>query len=483
MDAGRSVATPTTPETSLIRSVVKQSSLKKSLRLGEEVIRAILLFCGVISIFTTIGIVYVLGSEALLFFGSNAFVTATAPVVDETQFVTLTENVGTDETVISVAFDGSRVPFSDRQYIQIDGEVMRVEARGQRTITVERGTDGTSAAEHSADATIYGMVNMQIKPQNALTPEDTVIQLEPTFGREFEVGDVIQLDLEIMRVAVVSPDSITVERGYDDTTPAAHEANEASILLADVATLGEFLTGTSWQPQIGDFGIWPLLLATLLTSTIGLTVAIPLGLGAAIFLSEYAPRNVRNTLKPILEVLAGIPTVVFGFFALTFVSPSLRGIFGDQVQFQNLLSAGLVLGVLLIPYVSSFSEDALSAVPRALREASYALGATKLETTVKIVLPAAVSGISAAIILAASRAVGETMIVALAAGSGPNFTFNLFEGAETMTGHIARISGGDLSYNSIDYNSIFSIGLMLFFLTFVLNLISQYVTNRFRERY
>jgi phosphate transport system permease protein len=213
-------------------------------------------------------------------------------------------------------------------------------------------------------------------------------------------------------------------------------------------------------------------------------VAIPLGIGVAIYLSEYASTRVRNTLKPILEVLAGIPTIVYGYFALTFMTPLLRAIFGqDVVQIYNTASAGLVMGILILPLISSMTEDALSAVPRALREAAYGLGATRLETAIKVVVPAAISGISAAVIVGISRAIGETMIVAVAAGAGPNFTFNPFEGAETMTGHIVRISGGDLSYDSIDYNSIFSIGLMLFLITLALNIISQQIVRRFREVY
>jgi phosphate transport system permease protein len=207
-------------------------------------------------------------------------------------------------------------------------------------------------------------------------------------------------------------------------------------------------------------------------------------LSIAIYLSEYADDKVRNTLKPTLEILAGIPTVVYGYFALTMMTPLLRSIFGqDTVEIYNTASAGIVIGILIIPLVSSMSEDALHAVPHSLREAAYGLGATKLETAIKIVVPAAISGIAAAFIVAASRAVGETMIVALAAGAGPLFTFNPFEGAETMTGHIVRISGGDLSYNSIDYNSLFAIGLLLFFMTLGLNVFSQYIVNRFREEY
>ncbi len=249
-------------------------------------------------------------------------------------------------------------------------------------------------------------------------------------------------------------------------------------------SLAEFFTSTKWQPQNGEFGVLPLLNATLITSFIAMLVALPLGLGVAIYLSEYASSRARGILKPVLEILAGIPTVVYGYFALTFMTPLLRSIFGqDIVRFYNMASAGLVMGILIIPLVASMSEDALSAVPRSLREGAYGLGATKLEVAVRVVVPAALSGIAAAFIVAISRAVGETMIVALASGAGPAFTFNPFESAETITGHIVRISGGDLSYDSIDYNSIFILGLLLFLVTLALNIISRVVVQRFREVY
>lgn len=241
---------------------------------------------------------------------------------------------------------------------------------------------------------------------------------------------------------------------------------------------------TVWQPGIGQFGIWALISATLTTSFIAITISLPLGLSAAIYLSEYASPRARSILKPVLEILAGIPTVVYGYFALLFVTPILQNIFGNEnIQVYNMLSAGLVMGIMILPLISSMSEDALSAVPRSLREAAYAMGATKIESSLQVVLPAALSGIGAALIVGISRAVGETMIVAVASGAGPNFTFNPLQAAETMTGHIARISGGDLSYNSIDYTSLFAIALMLFVVTLVLNLISQWIVNRFRERY
>jgi phosphate transport system permease protein len=284
-----------------------------------------------------------------------------------------------------------------------------------------------------------------------------------------------------------------VQRGYEGTIPTAYPASSV-IETGSKVSLWEFFTGTVWQPAIGEFGILPLVYGTLATSIIAILVALPMGLGAAIYLSEYAPEHIRKSVKPILEILAGIPTVVYGYFALSFMTPFLQGIFGESVvQIYNSSSPGIVIGILLIPLISSMGEDALSAVPRALREASYGLGATKLETTMKVVIPAALSGILAAFIIAVSRAIGETMIVAIAAGAGPqNSIPNLlgsrgagiiFEPAETMTGHIARISGGDLSYASIDYSSIFAIGLMLFAITFILNIINNAIIRRFREAY
>jgi len=258
----------------------------------------------------------------------------------------------------------------------------------------------------------------------------------------------------------------------------------ARLFLDGSIGIVEFLTSTDWNPAIGQFGILPLLNATLMTSFFAMLVALPFGLGSAIYLSEYAAPRVRSTLKPILEILAGIPTVVYGFFAYTFITPILRDIFGrDTINQLNTLSAGLVMGIMILPLVASISEDALSAVPRSLREASFGLGATRFETSIKVVVPAALSGIVAAFILAVSRAVGETMIVAIAAGSGSNFTFNPGEAAETITGYIVRISRGDVSYGTPDYQSIFALGLVLFLVTLALNIFSRTVVNLFREEY
>jgi phosphate transport system permease protein len=276
-----------------------------------------------------------------------------------------------------------------------------------------------------------------------------------------------------------------------------YELGKESLLFFadDRVSIGGFLTGTVWQPQAGSFGIWALILSTVLIAVIAMLVALPVGLASAIYLSEYASERVRGILKPVLEVLVGVPTVVYGFFALTFKTPLLRSVFGENVvQFFNVASAGIVVGILVVPLVSSLAEDALHAVPMSLREAAYGLGASKLEVSTRIVVPAALSGVGAAFVVAMSRAVGETMVVALAAGAAPRnfrlgedslfgYILNPFIGGEAMTGHIVRISSGDLSYNTIDYNSIFAIGLTLFLMTLGLNVLSRRIVRRFREAY
>jgi len=384
-------------------------TLRKKRRWGETIIQVSLFICGMLSIFTTVAIVFILVSESVNFFtrqqweNTNKRITA---VVDET------------------------------------------------AVQIETGASGAAISE----------------------------------------GDVIRLGEEIMVVTGVDGGIILVERGAQETTAVPHQPGAELFRGRRVNPLA-IITTTKWAPQLNQFGIWPLLLATLMVSTIAMFVALPLGLATAIYLSEYASERVRGTLKPLLEILAGIPTVVFGYFALTFVTPLIRAIFGvDSVQIFNVLSAGIVVGILIIPLVSSMSEDALHAVPRALREAAYGLGATRLETSLRIVVPAALSGITAAFVVSISRAVGETMIVAIAAGSGPknfelgkdglfSYVLNPLLSAETMTGHIVRISGGDLSYDSIDYNSLFAIGLMLFVMTLLLNIVARRFVARYREVY
>ncbi len=246
----------------------------------------------------------------------------------------------------------------------------------------------------------------------------------------------------------------------------------------------EFLTGTEWTPLFAtqQFGVLPLLLGTTVVSAIALAVAVPCGLLAAIYLSEYAPERLRRVVKPVLEILAGVPTVVYGYFALTFVTPALQAWLPGLSGF-NALSPGLVMGLMILPLVSSLSEDAMRAVPRGLREGAYALGATRMQTAWQIVVPAAFSGITAAVILAASRAIGETMIVAIAAGQQPRLTANPFVPIETMTAYIVQVSLGDTPQGTLEYRTIFAVGMLLFVMTFALNLLSTWLRNRFREEY
>ena len=246
----------------------------------------------------------------------------------------------------------------------------------------------------------------------------------------------------------------------------------------------EFLTGTEWTPLFANqrFGVLPLVVGTMLVSAIAMVVALPMGLLAAVYLSEYSPSGVRRVVKPVLEILAGVPTVVYGYFALTFVTPLLQR-FIPQLSGFNALSPGLVMGLMILPLVSSLSEDAMRAVPRGLREGSYALGATRMQTALRVVVPAAFSGITAAFILAVSRAVGETMIVAIAAGQQPRLTGNPFVPIETMTAYIVQVSLGDTPQGTIEYRTIFAVGMLLFLMTFGLNLISTWLRERFREEY
>jgi phosphate transport system permease protein len=246
----------------------------------------------------------------------------------------------------------------------------------------------------------------------------------------------------------------------------------------------EFLTSTQWTPLFYEkhYGILPLLIGTLVTSAIAVIVAVPIGLTIAIYLSEYAHPKISLILKPLLEILAAIPTVIYGFFALVFITPLLQNIFPSTGTF-NALSAGIVMGIMIIPYVTSLSEDALRSLPSSLRESAYALGSTRLQTSFKVVLPAASSGIIVSIILAVSRAIGETMIVAIAAGQQPRVAINPLDSMETISTYIVQVSMGDVSQNTLEYQSIFAAGMMLFLLTFLLNNISLFVKRKFVNRY
>jgi phosphate transport system permease protein len=249
-------------------------------------------------------------------------------------------------------------------------------------------------------------------------------------------------------------------------------------------SLVEFLTEREWTPlfAVKKFGIWPLVSATVLTSLIALLIAVPLGLVAATYLSEFASPRVRGIVKPALEVLAGVPTVVYGFFALLYLTPILQAVIPGMSTF-NSLSAGIVMGIMIVPLVSSLAEDAMNSVPNSLREAAYGLGATRFEAATGVVVPAALSGITAAVILALSRAVGETMIVAIAAGQNPTLTFDPRVPVETMTAFIVQVSLGDTPAGSLSYRTIFAVGTTLFILTFIMNACSHWFVRKFRQAY
>lgn len=257
-----------------------------------------------------------------------------------------------------------------------------------------------------------------------------------------------------------------------------------SLSFFQEVSLIDFLTDDQWTPLFANkhFGIMPLVSGTLLTTFIAVSVALPLGLVIAIYLSEYAPKGFRKTVKPMLEVLAAVPTVVYGFFALMVVTPFLQKLIPDMAGF-NALSAGIVMGIMIIPFVTSLSEDALQAVPKSLRNAAYGLGSTRLQTSFKVMVPAASSGIIVSVILAFSRAIGETMIVAIAAGQQPRLTANPLVPIETITAYIVQVSLGDVPHGSLEYRTIFAAGMTLFVFTFVLNNISFWVRKKFREQY
>jgi phosphate transport system permease protein len=261
---------------------------------------------------------------------------------------------------------------------------------------------------------------------------------------------------------------------------------EETISFFGEVPIGDFLFGTEWTPlfEPASFGVLPLVSGTMIISAIAMVVAVPLGLAAAIYLSEYARPGVRKTIKPILELLAGVPTIVFGYFALTFFTPEiLRAIFGSEVAIFNALSAGIIIGFLVVPTVASISEDSMSAVPASLREGSFGLGASKRQTSMRVVFPAALSGIVASVVLGFSRAVGETMVVLIAAGQQPQWGVDILKAMETMTAFIAATAKGDIATGSIAYKTIFAVGTTLFLITLVMNLISIRFVRKYRQVY
>lgn len=253
--------------------------------------------------------------------------------------------------------------------------------------------------------------------------------------------------------------------------------------FSDVSII-DFLTDTQWTPLFADkhFGILPLVAGTFLTTLIAILVALPVGLTIAVYLNEYAPKNFRKIIKPLLEILAAVPTVVYGFFALSVITPFLQSIIPGMAGF-NALSSGIVMGIMIIPLITSLSEDALYAVPKSLREASYGMGSTRLQTAFKVMVPAASSGIIVSVILGISRAVGETMIVAIAAGQQPRLTMNPLVPIETITTYIVQVSTGDVAHGSLEYKTIFAAGMALFVFTFILNNISYLIKKKFQEKY
>ncbi len=257
-----------------------------------------------------------------------------------------------------------------------------------------------------------------------------------------------------------------------------------TIAFFEEVSVFDFLTDTVWAPLSVNkrFGVLPLLSGTVLTSLIAMFMAVPLGILTAIFLSEYAPDGLRRVLKPILEILAGVPTIVYGYFALLFVTPLLQRLI-PSIEGFNALSPGIVMGIMILPLVSSLSEDAMFAVPRSLRDAAYALGSSRLQVAWRVVVPAAFSGITASFVIAVSRAIGETMLVSIAAGQKANLTFNPLVAIETMTTYIVQVSLGDTPTGTLEYRTIFAVGMVLFLLTFVLNIFGDQMRQRFRERY
>ena len=304
--------------------------------------------------------------------------------------------------------------------------------------------------------------------------QDTVIspKLSKSFRRNF-IERIIEFGLLISAAFAVFI-----------TTAIVYVLVSEAIPFFEYVSVYEFLTDTVWTPNysIKRYGILALISGTLTTTFIALLVAVPLGTITAIYLSEFASHKVRETIKPILELLVGVPTVVFGYFALMLVTPFLQTIYPDLTTF-NMLGPGIVMGIMIVPYIASDSEDAMRAVPMSMREGAYAMGATRFQTAIRVIAPAATSGIVASYILAVSRAVGETMIVAIAAGQQPTFTFNPVDSAATITAYIVSVALGDLEHGGIGYQSIFAAGLTLLVMTLVLNILGHWVRKKYTERY
>lgn len=409
---------PVHPSKLLSRPGVRARSLAAR-RLSEGIIRAALGFCASISIFTTIAIVVVLATETYIFF------TFEQPIVE------------------TVNVNGAAQP--------IEAAISRENSSGIITLT-------------GATAELLDLSARDVREGDKLYIKDAA-------------GDVLD------EVSIVG---IEAHRLIVEDLPETLVGISSTIeIWRDEATVGEFLFSTEWNPLLGaekHFGIWPLISGTLMVTLIAMFVAIPLGLMTAVYLSEYAHRRVRAILKPILEVLAGVPTVVYGFFALTIITPFLQN-FSGKIDVYNMLSAGIAVGIMCLPIVCSISEDALRAVPRALREGAYGLGGTKFDVSVKVVIPGALSGIVAASLLAIARAVGETMIVTLAAGNLARIVLDPRGQGQTMTAYMVQIFLGDTSNFGIEYYSSYAVAATLFLITFIVTIIGHMIRVRFREVY
>ena len=409
----------------------------------ERIVKWVLFLLASVSVLTTVGIVSALLFEGVRFFTSDFY--ENNPV----------ERVATSEADATAATSGVPSP----------GIVPRVEVRA------------------TTDSLIY--VSWE-PPEVGQAPSGYQVSVHPALNADLSDCASLPADRTSCVIANAAPG-----RSHKVTVTAlAGSGNEAglqtdSFSVPEKVRWHRFLTDTKWRTLLvpRSYGIWPLLVGTTMIAVLAMVVAVPLGLMSAIFLSEYAHPRLRAITKPILEALAGIPTVVYGFFALFFITPILRS-FSDDVGIFNALSAAIVMGVMIIPMVSSLSEDAMRAVPNALREGAYALGATKVEVATRVVLPAALSGIVAAIILAMSRAVGETMIVFIAAGQNEKLTFNPLDPVNTMTGFMATTNFSDNAIpGTAQFQALFAVGITLFIITLLMNLLSQFIVAKFREVY
>ena len=349
-------------------------TLKKKVRLFELIIQNLLLLCGLVSIITTVGILYTLGENSLLFFRRQAFeqtkinTVEPAIVMNMDEAVVVAESISASGTSVPIAL-GERAsqPLATGQILVIGEERMRIRSVSRSDLSVERAYDGSRASAHEAGANIYLHVDKTILLSGELSVSATEIPLPAGSAAAFAGEDKIRIEQEIMRIVSVdeAAATLTVERGVDDTNVVRHHEN-LPIFITKPVTLTEFFTGTQWNPQLGRLGIWPLLNATLMTTFFALLLALPVGLGIAIYLSEYATARFRSFVKPVLEILVGVPTVVYGYFALTWLTPLLQDLLGVQVKQFNTLSAGLVMGIMIVPTIASISEDALSSVPGSL---------------------------------------------------------------------------------------------------------------------